>query len=52
MFNVLHKLIEKKFYKTKAEALQKIDVFYACNRITDDEYIELSAYAEEVYVEE
>lgn len=42
MFNVMQKLIEKKFYPTVEEAQDKIDVFYAVNRLTDDQYVELT----------
>lgn len=42
MYNIMKKLIEKKFYETADEAQTKIDVFYAVGRITDDEYVELS----------
>lgn len=51
MFNVMKKLINKKFYSTKQEAQDKIDVFFACNRLTDDQYAELTALIEEVYGE-
>lgn len=51
MYNIMTKLISKKFYKTKEEAQQKIDVFYAVGRLTDDEYTELSFLIEEVYGE-
>lgn len=49
MYNAMKKLIEKHFYKTKEEAQDKIDVFFACNRLTDEEYADLSALIEEVY---
>lgn len=49
MYNVMKKLITKKFYKTAEEAQIKIDVFYATNRLTDEEYTELSVLIEEVY---
>ena len=51
MYNVMKKLINKKFYTTKAEAQDKIDVFFACNRLTDDQYAELTTLIEEVYGE-
>ena len=41
--------ITKKFYKTAEEAQTKIDVFYATNRLADEEYTELSVLIEEVY---
>ena len=52
MFNSMKKLISKKFYKTAEIAQNKIDVFYAVNRLTDEEYAELSVLIQEVYAEE
>lgn len=52
MFNVMKKLIEKHFYKTREEALKKIDVFYACERLTDDEYVDLRGIVDAEYPEE
>lgn len=49
MYNVMKKLISKKFYKTAEEAQNKIDIFYATNRLEDEEYTELSLLIEEVY---
>lgn len=49
MYKAMKKLIEKKFYKTGAEAQDKLDVFFACNRLTDDEYSELTALVTEIY---
>lgn len=50
MYKIMKKLIEKKFYKTKEEAQNKLDVFYAVNRLTDDEYSELTSICESIYV--
>lgn len=44
-------LIEKKFYKTKDEAIAKLDVYFAMNRISEEEYAKLALLAEEVYAE-
>lgn len=49
MYASMKKLILKKFYKTAEEAQNKLDVFYAANRLTDDHYIELTALVAEVY---
>ena len=49
MYNIMTKLINKRFYKTKEEAQQKCDVFYAVGRITDEQYTELCALIENVY---
>ena len=49
MYNVMKRLIEKKFYKTAEDAQNKLDVFYACNRLTDEQYTELTTLIEETY---
>lgn len=49
MYVAMKKLITKKFYKTAEEAQNKIDVFFACNRLTDEQYAELTALIAEVY---
>ena len=49
MYNSMKKLIEKKFYKTSEVAQNKLDVFYACNRLTDEQYTELTTLIVEVY---
>ncbi len=51
MYNIMTKLINKRFYKTREEAQQKCDVFYAVGRISDEEYTELCALIESVYGE-
>ncbi len=51
MYNIMTKLINKRFYKTREEAQQKCDVFYAVGRITDEEYTDLCALIESVYGE-
>lgn len=42
-------LINKKFYDTKDEAIAKLDVYFAMNRISEEEYAELALLAEAVY---
>ena len=49
MYNIMKKLITKKFYKTAEDAQIKIDVFFAVGRLTEDEYTELTSLIEEVY---
>ena len=49
MFNSMKKLIEKHFYKTAAEAQEKLDVFFAVGRLNISEYTELTALVQEVY---
>lgn len=44
-------LIEKKFYRTKDEAVAKLDVYFAMNRISEEEYAKLALLTEEVYAE-
>lgn len=51
MCNIMTKLINKRFYKTREEAQQKCDVFYAVGRITDEEYTDLCSLIESVYAE-
>lgn len=51
MFNSMKKLIEKKFYANAEAAQEKIDVFFAVNRLTADQYAELTMLIEEVYAE-
>ena len=45
-------LIEKKFYKTKDEAIAKLDVYFAMNRISEEEYATLTLLAEETYIQQ
>lgn len=52
MYNSMKRLIEKHFYKTAEEAQKKLDVFYACNRLTDEEYEELTMLVIELYGED
>lgn len=49
IYKSMQKLINKRFYANAEEAQTKLDVFYACNRISDDEYTELTSLVEEVY---
>jgi len=51
MYEAMKKLIEKHYYKTAGESHNKLDVFYACNRLTDKQYTELAALVEKVYTE-
>ena len=52
MYKSMKILITRHFYKTGEIAQKKLDVFYAVNRLTDDEYTELTALVETVYGEE
>lgn len=49
--DLLFKLIEKKYYKKKEQIENKLNIFYAMNKISDEEYSSLVLKAEEVYVE-
>lgn len=51
MYKAMKILIGKKFYKTGDVAQNKLDVFYAANRLSDDEYIELTAMVTDMYSE-
>lgn len=49
MYKSMKTLITRKFYKSAEAAQKKLDVFYAVNRLSDDEYQELTALVVEVY---
>ena len=49
MYTTMKKLINAKYYKTQAEAQDKLDVFFAMNKLTMDEYVELTQLVEERY---
>lgn len=49
MYKSMKTLITRKFYKTAEAAQKKLDVFYAVNRMTDEEYQELTALVVEIY---
>lgn len=49
MYKSMKTLIGKKFYASGEAAQRKLGVFYAANRLTDEEYIELTTLVESVY---
>lgn len=49
--DLLLKLIEKKYYAEKDQIENKLNIFYAMNKISDEEYSSLVLKAEEVYTE-
>ena len=49
MYKSMKILITRHFYKTAETAQNKLDVFFAVNRLTDEEYTELTALVETVY---
>lgn len=51
MYKSMKVLIGKKFYKTAEDAQNKLDVFFAANRLADEEYIELTAMVSDMYAE-
>lgn len=50
MYNAMKRLISRNFYKTAEEAQNKLDVFYACNRLSDEHYTELTELVVTSYV--
>ena len=46
---LLENLITKKYYENKAEIQNKLDVFYAMSKISDEEYTSLTLKVEEKY---
>lgn len=46
---VMTNLLNKKFYDTKDEAIAKLDVYFAMNRISEEQYTELALLAEAMY---
>ena len=49
LVNLLNNLIEKKYYSEKLGIQNKLDVFYAMSKITDEEYTTLTLKVEEMY---
>lgn len=49
MYNSMKRLITRKFYKNADEAQNKLDVFYAVNRLTDEQYTELTELVQTTY---
>ena len=49
VLKLMTNLIGKKFYKSESEAIEKLDVYFAMNRISEDEYTELAMLVESVY---
>ena len=48
---LLKKVIVKKYYKEKADIENKLNVFYAMSKISDEEYSELTLLVEDTYIE-
>lgn len=46
---LLENLITKKYYENKEEIQNKLDVFYAMSKISDEEYTNLTLKVKDVY---
>ena len=46
---LLDNLITKKYYDNKEDIQNKLDIFYAMSKITDEEYTTLTLKDEDVY---
>ena len=51
MFKILENLINNKYYATRAELERKLNVFFAYNVLTEEEYTQLMVLTEEKYKE-
>ena len=51
MFKILENLINNKYYATRAEVERKLNVFFAYNVLTEEEYTQLMTLTEEKYKE-
>ena len=49
LVNLLENLISKKYYANKELIENKLNVFYAMSKITDEEYSDLMIKVEEAY---
>ena len=49
MYSAMKRLNSRNFYKTAEEAQNELDVFYACNRLSDEQYTELTEVAAASY---
>lgn len=50
LVKLLENLINKKYYESKEVIENKLNVFYAMSKITDEEYSNLMLKVEEVYI--
>lgn len=50
LVKLLENLINKKYYENKEVIENKLNVFYAMSKITDEEYSNLMLKVEEVYI--
>lgn len=49
MYNAMKNLIGKRFYASGDAAQDKLDVFFAVGRLTEDNYMELTLLVSEIY---
>ena len=49
LIQLLERLINKKYYTDRQAIENKLNVFYAMNKITDEQYSELTLKVDEVY---
>ena len=49
MYNTLKQMIERKRFKSLADAEKKLVTYHAVDLIADDEFFELMSFAREVY---
>lgn len=49
MYKSMKTLITRKFYKSAELAQKKLDVFFMVNRLTDEEYQDLTVLVVEIY---
>ncbi|MGN2370996.1 hypothetical protein ACTFJW_13255 [Clostridium cagae] len=49
MYNLMKNLIINKFYEVMEEAIKKINVFFAVDDLTEEQFVELKQLAKEKY---
>ncbi|NFN94448.1 hypothetical protein FDB28_10170 [Clostridium botulinum] len=49
MYNLMKNLIVNKFYEVMEEAIKKINVFFAVDDLTEEQFVELKQIAKEKY---
>ncbi|NFG25515.1 hypothetical protein FDF11_17520 [Clostridium botulinum] len=49
MYNLMKNLIINKFYEAMEEAVKKLNVFFAVDDLTEEQFVELKQLAKEKY---
>ncbi|MBN1035760.1 hypothetical protein DWC20_09405 [Clostridium botulinum] len=49
MYNLMKNLIVNKFYEAMEEAIKKLNVFFAVDDLTEEQFVELKQLAKEKY---